>query len=63
MNKISIKPQLRFSPNNYTTIQNNKTMNNQDSREVDFKMQEKMKSRFKRRNQEDFTREVLKNIG
>jgi len=26
----------------------------------DFKIQEKMNSRFKRRNQEDFTREVLK---
>ena len=26
----------------------------------DFKIQEKMNSSFKRRNQEDFTREVLK---
>jgi len=26
----------------------------------DFKIQEKMNSRFKKRNQEDFTREVLK---
>jgi len=26
----------------------------------DFKIQEKMNSRFNRRNQEDFTREVLK---
>jgi len=26
----------------------------------DFKIQEKMNSRFKRRNQEDFIREVLK---
>jgi len=26
----------------------------------DFKIQEKVNSRFKRRNQEDFTREVLK---
>ena len=26
----------------------------------DFKIQEKMNSTFKRRNQEDFTREVLK---
>ena len=32
----------------------------QDSREDEFKIQEKMDSRLKRKNQEDFTREVLK---
>jgi len=31
-----------------------------DKEKFDSKIQEKMNSRFKRRNQEDFTREVLK---
>ena len=32
------------------------------NQENDFKIQQKMNSRFKRRNQEDFTREVLKSF-
>jgi len=55
---LMITKMMTKSPREYKRMISRTRFKNQEK--FDFKIQEKMNSRFKKRNQEDFTREVLK---